>query len=133
MGGKLPSYHTIHQKSIVLKDVSKSLAHYFSSDRVFLGCTGKQSLRDDIAQSLIVDANLITKLVQQLHPKVPRAIRCYNLGFINSITRNIWSYCNGLEHDGVKEREYVQLLRQEIKTFRKDFKRWRKALMTMDD
>ena len=56
-----------------------------------------------------------------------------NLVFINIMTRNILSYCNGLEKDGVKEKEYINLLRREIKVFRKSFKQWRKSLTTNDD
>ena len=44
------------------------------------------------------------------------------------MTRNILSYCNGLEKDGVKEKEYLNLLRKEIKSFRKSFKKWRKSM-----
>ena len=55
--------------------------------------------------------------------------RMQNAGFINIITHNIISYCNGLEKDGVKEKEYISLLRKELRTFRKSFKQWRSSLL----
>jgi hypothetical protein len=48
--------------------------------------------------------------------------------FINIMIGNIISYCNGLENDGLKEREYLDLLRKEIHSFRRSFKKWRKAI-----
>lgn len=42
--------------------------------------------------------------------------------------QNINSYCTGLEKDGVKEKEYLNLLRKEIRSFRKSFKKWTGSL-----
>lgn len=49
--------------------------------------------------------------------------------FINIMLKNIVSYCNGLEKDGVREKEYLNLLRKEIRSFRKTFRIWRKSLV----
>ena len=46
---------------------------------------------------------------------------------------NINSYCTGLERDGVKEKEYLNLLRIEIKGFRKSFKKWIRTLPNSGD
>jgi thioredoxin-related protein len=48
--------------------------------------------------------------------------------FVHIMTRNILSYCNGLEKDGVKEKEYLNLLRREIKLFRILYKKWKRSL-----
>jgi hypothetical protein len=48
--------------------------------------------------------------------------------FINIMIRNINSYCTGLEKDGVREKEYLNLLRKEINSFRASFRKWRQNL-----
>jgi len=118
----------VYQKSLVLRDLSSALAQYFSHDAKMI--TPKTlGLRHIIAESLVTDASLIPTTIAQVYQTDSRYIRLKNATFINVITRNILSYCNGLEKDGVKEREYLQLLRKEIKIFRKSFKQWRKSIV----
>lgn len=118
----------VYQKSLVLRDLSSALAQYFSHDAKMI--TPKTlGLRAIIAESLVTDASLIPTTIAQVYQTDSRYIRLKNATFINVITRNILSYCNGLEKDGVKEREYLQLLRKEIKIFRKSFKQWRKSIV----
>lgn len=117
----------VYQKSLALLDLSKALASYFSPDtRVFSQRT--LGLRTIIAESLAQDAALIPSTIAQVYETESNSTRLKNATFINVITRNILSYCNGLENDGVKEREYLQLLRRETKIFRKSFKQWRKSI-----
>ncbi|NNM18800.1 MAG: hypothetical protein HKP24_09575 [Croceitalea sp.] len=120
--------HPVYQKSLVLKDLSSAVATYFAYDGDFFNLKRTSALRDDIAYSLMTDANLITSTFEQAYLAESDAVRNKSAKFINIMTRNIWSYCNGLEHDGVKEREYLNLLRREIKLFRAAFKQWRKSL-----
>ncbi|MEM1259617.1 MAG: hypothetical protein AAGC45_12645 [Bacteroidota bacterium] len=112
----------------MLRDLSDALGHYFSlENRVF----SKKSLglRAVIAESLIHDASLLPTTIEETYRSSSITNRLKNANFINIITKNINSYCNGLEKDGIKEKEYLQLLRSELKTFRKSFKQWRKSLL----
>ncbi len=118
----------VYKNSLVLKDLSDALGHYFSPEerrysKKYLG------LRAVIAESLIHDASLIPTTIERTFESNSINFRIKNANFINIITKNIISYCNGLEHDGIKEKEYLQLLRKELKIFRKSFKQWRKSLM----
>jgi len=117
----------VYKNSLILRDLGDAIGQYFSSDQKLFS---KRSLglRTVIAQSLITDASLLPVTIEKTLKSNSRNYRLKNVSFINIITRNIISYCNGLENDGVKEKEYVQLLRSELKTFRKSFKKWRKSL-----
>ena len=111
----------VYKNSLALRDLSDALGHYFSPEqkrfsRKTLG------LRAVIAESLIADASLLPLTIEKTYQSNSLSYRLKNATFINIITRNIISYCNGLEKDGVMEKEYIQLLRKELKTFRKSFK-----------
>jgi len=118
----------VYQKSMHVYDMTLAISTYFSSDSVFKRPRKIASLRNEIAFSLVNDALLIPKVIRETLNSNNRENRLKNATFINTITKNILSYCNGLEKDGVKEREYVDLLRSEIKVFKKTFKTWRKSL-----
>ena len=123
----------IYRKSLALRDMSEAVASYFSYNRDRLTFRKIDSFRNDITQSLRTDASLITKEVEQAALSNSHSARMKSLTFINIMTRNILAYCNGLERDGVKEKEYLNLLRREIKAFRTSFKKWRKSFQNGND
>lgn len=123
----------VYRKSLALRDLSEAVAFYFSQNRDLLSIRKIGSFRDDITKSLMTDAVQITKEVEQAALSKSDSARMKSLSFINIMTRNILAYCNGLEMDGVKEKEYLNLLRREIKTFRTSFKKWRKSFRNGND
>jgi len=80
-----------------------------------------------MAEALLTDAILIPQQIAKAEYSKSRAERLKSATFINIMIRNINSYCIGLEKDGVKEKEYLNLLRKEIKSFRKSFRKWRNS------
>lgn len=120
--------HVIYSKSLAIKDLSEAVASYFSTNRDFFSKKRYGSFRDDLSKSLVVDASLITKQIKITTSSSSHKARMKSLAFINIMTQNILAYCNGLERDGVKEKEYLNLLRREIRSFRIAFKKWRKTI-----
>lgn len=118
----------VYKNSLVLRDLSDALGHYFFSEHNVFS-QKSLGLRATIAKSLITDASLLPITIEETYNSSSLSNRLKNATFINIITRNIISYCNGLEKDGVREKEYIQLLRMELKTFRTSFKQWRKSLI----
>lgn len=118
----------VYRKSLVLRDLSDALAAYLSYNKDLFSLRQSSSFRDNLSDSLLTDATLITKEIEQAATSNSYSVRMKSLSFINIMTRNILAYCNGLERDGVKEKEYLNLLRKEIKSFRKTFKKWRLSL-----
>lgn len=122
--GKTP----IYRKALELCIMSREIASYVSLNKDLLKLYKSTSLRDSIANSLLTDAILIPQKIAQAEYTECRTERLKNALHINIMLRNINSYCTGLEKDGVKEKEYIHLLRTEINLFRVSFKNWRKSL-----
>lgn len=122
--GSIPVY----QKALELREISKAIASYISMQRDVITRYQSMSLRDTIADSLVNDTVLIPEQIAQAEYSKSYAERASSASFINIMIRNINSYCLGLEKDGVKEKEYLNLLRAEIKSFRKSFTKWRRTL-----
>ncbi|MGB5781450.1 MAG: hypothetical protein WBM42_06250, partial [Eudoraea sp.] len=111
-----------------LCSMSREIASFVSQNKDLMKLYQSNSLRDHIADSLLTDAILIPQQIAQAESTESYAVRMKSASFINITIRNIISYCNGLENDGLKEREYVELLRKEIHSFRRSFKKWRKSI-----
>ena len=128
------SYHhfkdlPVYRQAISLRTMSRAIASYVSYNKDLVSLRHSQSHRDQLADSLLQDAILIPKQIAQAESSASRATRLRSVKFISIITRNLNAYCKGLEMDGIREREYLDLLRSEVKTFRMAFKKWRKGLL----
>ncbi len=118
----------VYQKALELREISMAIASYVSINRDVLKRYHSNSLRDNIANSLVIDTVLIPEQIAQAELSQSHAERINSATFIHIMIRNINSYCLGLEKDGVNEKEYLNLLRTEIKSFRKSFTKWRRTI-----
>lgn len=115
----------IYKKAMNLCFMSREIASYVSLNKDLLKLYESNSLRDSIANSLLTDAILIPQKIVAAEFSKSSSERMQSVSFINIMIRNINSYCLGLEKDGVKETEYLNLLRSEIRSFRKHYKKWK--------
>lgn len=122
--GSLPVY----QKALELCTLSRELASFVTYNKNMLTLYQSQSLRDHIADSLLTDSVLIPQQIARAETSDSVSDRMKSATFIGIMIRNISAYINGLEQDGVREKEYLHLLRREIRIFRRSFKKWRKSI-----
>ncbi|KAA2218218.1 MULTISPECIES: hypothetical protein [Maribacter] len=115
----------VYRKALELCRMSREIASYVSFNKDLLRLYESNSLRDIIANSILTDAILIPQKIALVESSRSTSERLQNLSFINIMIRNINSYCLGLEKDGVKETEYINLLRSELKSFRKYYRKWK--------
>tara|TARA_R110000868_G_scaffold2277_6_gene17015 strand:- start:4040 stop:4372 length:333 start_codon:yes stop_codon:yes gene_type:complete len=108
--------------------MSREIASYLSYNKDLLKLYQSNSHRDIMVDSLLTDSILIPQQIATAERSECYAARMKSATFINVIIRNINSYCTGLEKDGVKEKEYLNLLRSEIKSFRRMYKVWRRSI-----
>ncbi|MGB3152617.1 MAG: hypothetical protein WBB27_18320 [Maribacter sp.] len=118
----------IYRKALELCVMSREIASYVSFNKDLLRLYESNSLRDIMANSLLTDTILIPQKIAQTEFSESSSERLKNISFINIMIRNINSYCLGLEKDGVKEIEYLNLLRAELKSFKKYYKKWKSSL-----
>ena len=122
--GSLP----IYKKALEICTLSRELVSFVTYNKNLLTLYQSESLRDHIADSLMTDAILIPQQIARAETSPSIGDRMKSATFIGIMLRNINSYCNGLEQDGVREKEYLNLLRREIRIFRRAFKKWRKSI-----
>ncbi|MFT5737420.1 MAG: hypothetical protein ACI9SG_001769 [Maribacter sp.] len=118
----------IYKKAMDLCFMSREIASYVSLNKNLLTLYKSNSLRDSIANSLLTDTILIPQKIVIAEFSKSSSERMLSISFINIMIRNINSYCLGLEKDGVKEIEYLHLLRSEVRSFRKHFKKWKQSI-----
>ena len=115
----------IYRKALELCTISREIASYVTFNKDLMRLCESKSLRDIMANSILTDSILIPQKIAQVEYSNCTNERKETISYINIIIRNINSYCMGLEKHGVKETEYINLLRKEIKSFRKSYKAWK--------
>lgn len=123
----------VYKKALDLCNMSREIASYVSCNKDLLKLYKSNSLRDNIADSLLTDAIIIPQKIAQAEHSNSNCVRTNNVLLINIMMRNILSYCKGLEMDGLKEKEYINLLRKEIKSFRILYKIWKRSIKRKGD
>ncbi len=123
----------IYRKALELCTMSREIAAYVSFNKDLLKLYKSHSLRDIIAEALLTDAILIPQQIANAEYSKSYSDRIKSTKYINIMISNINSYCTGLERDGVREKEYLNLLRSEVRNFRKSFKEWRKSIISGED
>ena len=118
----------IYSKALELCELSRAIASYVTHNKDLLKLYQSNSLRDIIADSLLTDAILIRQQIDRAEKSDNPVVRFRTTRFISVMIRNLQGYTNGLEHHGVKEKEYLNLLRKEIRSFKKVFKKWSNSL-----
>lgn len=118
----------IYRKALELCELSRAIASYVTHNKDLLKLYQSNSLRDIIADALLTDSLLIQQQIDRAEKSDNPVDRFRTTRFISVMIRNLQGYTNGLEQHGVKEKEYLNLLRNEIKSFRKAFKKWSKTL-----
>ena len=118
----------IYRKAAELQTMSRAIVSCIASRDDVLLIYKPNSLREQVAGSLLTDTALIRKEIMLAASTTSVSMRQNSLQLVQIMIRNLNSYCKGLEMDGVREREYLELLRQELKGFRRAFKQWRKSL-----
>ncbi len=119
----------VYGKAIKLCYLSREIASYISFNKDLLHLYKSKSFRDVLANAILTDAILIPQQIASAEQSNSRSERIKRASFIGIMINNINSYCMGLEKDGIKEKEYLDLLRKETNLFRSSFKKWRKSLV----
>lgn len=118
----------VYRKALDLCFLSREIVSYVTNNQDLLYLYKSNSFRDSIADAILTDAILIPQKIELAERSECESLRTNTIHHINIISKNIFSYCRGLEKDGIKEIEYISLLREELKIFRKSYKIWKRSL-----
>ncbi len=116
--------HPLYLHALALGDISQAIAQYVEYKYETLNGSGFVHLQAEIAEAIRNDSRLIQQNTAEIAGLESRGRLGANLRFLRTLGKNLLSYCNGLEYHGLKEREYIQLLRREVKLYRRALKHW---------
>jgi len=119
----------VYKRALNLCSLSREVVSCVTVNKNLVRLYESNSLRDNIADSLLTDVVLISQKIAEAQFSDSISLRKRNFLLIAIMLRNLNSYCTGLEKDGVKETDYLNLLKAEIRSFKYFFKQWKVSLV----
>lgn len=120
--------HPVYLHARSLADLSVAFAQYVEYSYEHLSGNGMAPLQWEIAEAIKTDSRLIHTNAAAMTRERSLKRTWRKLNFLRILSRNLLSYCNGLEQHGLKEREYVRLIRKEIRLYRRALRQWAVSL-----
>lgn len=117
---------SLYQRTMALSELGVAVSRHYR-DGELGGHSRPRSLRAEIADSVYADSLMLRRRMEGLIESEEPATRPRRGDSLSVLTKNLISYCNGLEHDGVQDKEYVRLLRREAVRFRHSLRKWLRA------
>ena len=117
-----------HNRKIFLKaDELHRMGHALLVDEVLDARYGVSyrslSLRQHIAFDLRTDCAQLNNAIKQIIENT-QTERKTQLAYIQSLIKNLLSYCRGLEYDKAPDIDYVRLVKRETLLFRRMYRQW---------
>jgi hypothetical protein len=114
----------LHLKASELERLSSALAVYLHYDQALLKEYQYWDFNHSILHSLIVDCRQLMSALKKLSLIHNHEERKSTLDFIHCISKNINSYCRGLEYHSKTPLEYIKAYRNEVRKFTASFQKW---------
>mgnify|MGYP006981758610 CR=1 FL=1 len=118
----------LYNNAIALCDTSRAVAEYISQNKNVLHLYKSQRHCDIVLDAMLNDTVRIPFEINNAVHANTIEDKQFSLRFIYIMTNNILSYCRGLELETMTNKEYIGVLKHEIKLFRKQYKKWRKSI-----
>lgn len=119
----------IYQKSLDIFKLSRRIASYITHDKDILSMYKSDKKADRYADSLVMDAlGLVPQIAETENQKNPRLKLKYAKSLRSSIDR-LYSNSIKLEKTKVQGKEFIKLLRKELKHLRKLHKLYVNSLL----
>lgn len=118
----------LYKKALEIFTLSRHISHYFVDDLSGLQPNGNEDpyiyFTGDIVQQSVSLAPEIIKAESQVFSEEKHR----HAASVEKLTNNLYKNCERLERSGSNGREFLQLLRNELKKFRKLQRTWMMTL-----
>ncbi|APG61404.1 hypothetical protein LPB144_06970 [Christiangramia salexigens] len=120
MSGSFPAY----QKALEIFRISRAVASYFSGDKHVLEMNISSSSQHRLAGFLVTDSLQLAPGVASALSEGNQQTKLKRLKSLRKAVLTLKIRCRKLEFSGIKETEFVHLLRKEIAQFEKLITDW---------
>lgn len=119
------SYETsVYQKALKIFRLSREMAVHFTQDKHVLEMGFSANSKDRFAGYLVIESLQLAPGVASIATAKSHGSRLERIRNIRKASKSLKSLCRNLEFSGVKESEFLNLLRKEILVFDKMIADW---------
>jgi len=114
----------VYRKALEIFKLSRAMTMHFTQDRNIMEMSYSSSQTDRYAGDLISESLQLAPGVASVATAKSHGSRLERIRNIRKTNKSLHSLCRNLEFSGVKESEFLNLLRKEIQVFDKMIAEW---------
>lgn len=110
-------YLPVYRKALEIFKISRAMAAYFSEEKNVMEMDLSANPSHQFAGSLVTESLQLAPGIASVATATSKASRLRRIKRIRNAAKNLRNYCKKLEFSGVKELEFLAMLRREIQQF----------------
>lgn len=123
------THYEVYKKAIAIFGLSRAIASYIGNDKSILSLSTSNNTLDTYSANLVMESmDLPQKIVRSHISKDINKQKKYLYSLERAIHR-LNAYCEYLEYNYSQARDYINLLRSELISFRQEKFKWEKSLI----
>jgi hypothetical protein len=119
----------IYKKSLDIFKLSREVASYITDDKDMISMYRSGNKTDNYADNLVMNAFRLVPKIVEVETQHSKSIKLKLAKSLRYFIDRIYQDCLQLEHSKIQGKDFVQLLRKELKNLRKVHKLYIKSLV----
>lgn len=117
-------YSPLYQKALDIFRISRSISHYFVEDLCYLQHNGKEDPHIYFSGDIVQQSNSLAPEILKAESQTYSEDKHKYAASVNRLTNLLYKNCERLEHTHSNGKDFMPVLRRELKIFRKLQRTW---------
>jgi hypothetical protein len=119
----------LYQKSLAIFELARRVASYITDDKDMIFMYRSGSKTDNYADNLVMNAYRLVPKIAEVETQNSKSLKLKLAKSLRYFIDRIYQDCITLENTKIQGKDFVQLLRDELKHLRKIHKKYVKSLL----
>lgn len=118
------SSSALYKKAQEIFKISRSISHYFVEDLCYISSNGKEDSNIYFSGDIVMQSNSLAPEILKAEAQTFSEDKHKYATSVNKLTNRLYQNCERLERSHSNGKDFIPLLRKEIKAFRKLQRTW---------
>lgn len=117
-------YSPLYQKALEIFRLSRNISHYFVDDLGYLQSNGKEDPHIYFSGDIVQQSNSLAPEILKAESQTYSEDKHRHAASVNRLTNRLYKNCERLEKSASNGKDFLPILRRELKVFRKLQRTW---------
>ncbi|UNY97371.1 hypothetical protein MQE36_09715 [Zhouia spongiae] len=119
----------IYKKALNIFGLSRAIANYIGNDKSILHLHHSSKKTDNYSASLVMESMSLSQKIVRSYTSEGHQNKRKHLRSLEKAVHKLNAYCEYLEYNYTQSKDYIGILRKELRLFSKEKFKWEKELL----